>query len=101
MKRHPDSDPASSQKSEPKPQVSPSPWLAENGPRELQSLFRAVVFHPSSPILIADDDRNYQDASVGAGKLFGLRREKIIGRRLDDFLQPALATLSAKAGSNS
>ena len=77
--------------SPPEPQAPLSPWLAENGLRELQSLFRAVVFHPSSPILIADDDRNYQEASVGAGNLLGLRRENIIGRRLDDFLAPALS----------
>lgn len=77
-------------KSPPEPMGPLSPWLAENGPRELQALFRAVVFHPSSPILIADDDRNYQEASAGAGKLLGLRRENIIGRRLDEFLAPSL-----------
>ena len=65
-------------------------WLAENGPKELESLFRAIVFHPSAPILIADDDRRYQEASVGASGLLGLPREKIIGRRLDDFAVPAI-----------
>ncbi len=82
-------DPAMSPASRPEPPSLLSPWLAENGPRELQSLFRAVVFHPSSPILIADDDRNYQEASVGASEFLGLRREKIIGQRLDDFLAPS------------
>ncbi|MEQ1949587.1 MAG: PAS domain-containing protein [Bryobacteraceae bacterium] len=82
-----------SPESQPEPQIPLSPWLAENGPRELLALFRAVVFHPSSPILIADHDRNYQEASVGAGKLLGLRRENLIGRRLDDFLAPALTPL--------
>lgn len=91
--QHPHTDPALSSKSRPEPLVLLSPWLAENGPGELQSLFRAVVFHPSSPILIADDDRNYQEASVGAGKLLGLRRENIIGRRLDDFLAPSVSPL--------
>ncbi len=67
-----------------------APWLAENGPRELESLFRAIVFHPSSPILIADDERNYQEASIGAGKFFGLQREKLIGRRFDDFAMPSI-----------
>ena len=65
-------------------------WLKENGPRELESLFRAIVFHPSTPILIADDDRRYQEASFGASKLLGLPRQEIIGRSLDDFAAPAI-----------
>ncbi len=89
----------SNQESVPSPGFLPesrpplSHWLEENGPRELQALFRAVVFHPASPILIADDDRNYQEASVGAGRLLGLQREKIIGRRLDEFLAPSVSPL--------
>lgn len=65
-----------------------TPWLAENGPRELESLFRAIVFHPSTPILIADDDRNYREASIGASKFLGLPRQQIIGRRVEDFSIP-------------
>src|SRR6476659_361304 len=72
--------------SSPPPPVS---WLIENGPRELESLFRAIVYHPSSPILIADDDGSYQEASVGASKLLGVPRGNIIGRQLDDFAPPA------------
>jgi PAS domain S-box-containing protein len=64
-------------------------WLAENGPKELELLFRAIAYHPSSPILLADDDRRYMEASVGAGKLLGMPREKLIGRRLDDFAEPS------------
>ena len=64
-------------------------WLVENGPKELELLFRAIVYHPSAPILIADNDRNYRDASAGAGKLFGLPRDEIIGRRMDDFVAPS------------
>lgn len=63
-------------------------WLVENGPRELELLFRAIVYHPSAPILLTDDDGNSKDASVGVGKLLGLPREKIIGHRVDDFVQP-------------
>jgi formate hydrogenlyase transcriptional activator len=63
-------------------------WLLENGPRELELLFRAIVYHPSVPILIADNERNYREASSGAGKLLGLSRDMIIGRRLDDFADP-------------
>ena len=65
-----------------------SSWLVENGPKELALLFRAIVYHPAAPILIADNDRNYRDASAGAGKLLGLPRDEIIGCRLDDFSAP-------------
>ncbi|MFZ1006363.1 MAG: PAS domain-containing protein, partial [Candidatus Sulfotelmatobacter sp.] len=64
-------------------------WLTENGPKELELLFQAVLFHPSAPILIADNDRRYRDASSGVSKLLGLPREKIIGRKLDDFAPPS------------
>ncbi len=70
------------------PTASASRWLMENGPRELELLFRAIVYHPAAPILLADDDRQYQEASVGAGRLLGLPREQIIGRRLEDFAVP-------------
>jgi PAS domain S-box-containing protein len=63
-------------------------WLSENGPKELELLFRAIVFHPSAPILLTDDQRQYRDASVGASRLLGVPREGIIGRSLDDFTAP-------------
>ncbi len=64
-------------------------WLTENGPNELELLFRAIVFQPSAPILLADNDRRYREASVGASRLLGLPREKIIGRSLEDFAKPS------------
>jgi PAS domain S-box-containing protein len=63
-------------------------WLLENGPRELELLFRAIVFHPSVPILIADNERNYREASNGATRLLGVSRDQIIGHRIDDFASP-------------
>ncbi len=63
-------------------------WLSEHGPKELEILFRAIVFHPSAPILLADDDGQHLEASVGTSRLLGLPREEIIGRTLDDFAEP-------------
>jgi len=63
-------------------------WLVENGPRELELLFQTIVYHPSAPILITDEEGNFNDASVGMGKLLGVSREKIIGRPMHDFAQP-------------
>jgi formate hydrogenlyase transcriptional activator len=74
------------------PKGSQSPaesWLVENGPKELELLFRAIIYHPAAPILIADSDRKYWEASAGAGKLLGLPRGEIIGRQIDDFAPPA------------
>jgi PAS domain S-box-containing protein len=68
-------------------------WLSENGPKELERLFRAIVFHPYAPILLADDDGHYQEATSGATKLLGRNREEILGRKLDDFAEPSVKPL--------
>jgi formate hydrogenlyase transcriptional activator len=73
----------------PNPTVKMNAWLAENGPRELESLFRAIAYHPAAPILLADDDRQYREASMGAERLLGVSREQIIGRRFEEFATPA------------
>jgi len=69
-------------------QTQASNWLLENGPHELERLFHAIVYHPSAPILIADDQGNYHDASSGAGKLLGIPREQLIGSSLVDIVEP-------------
>ena len=79
--------PETSKTAEPKPALDS--WLLENGPKQLLTLFRAIVYHPAVPILITDNDRTYQEASAGAAKLLGVPRERIIGRKLDDFAPEA------------
>ena len=63
-------------------------WLLDTGLKQLEILFRAIVYPPAEPILITDNDRTYRDASCGAGRLFGLPRNRLIGHRLDDFAEP-------------
>ena len=63
-------------------------WLLDSGLKQLELLFRAIVYQLAEPILIVDDERNYWDASCGAGTLFGLSRDRIIGRKIDDFIEP-------------
>ena len=65
-------------------------WLIENGPKELELLLRAIIYHPSAPILITDDEGTSRDASAGAGKLLGQPREKIIGHAVDEFVDPGI-----------
>jgi PAS domain S-box-containing protein len=71
-------------------------WLLENGPKELERLFRAIVFYPSAPLLLTDSDGQYHDASIGASRLLGMPRDKIIGRKLDDFTDPGFRPTISK-----
>jgi formate hydrogenlyase transcriptional activator len=70
------------------PQPRAANWLVEKGPKELERLFRAVVFYPFAPNLLIYNDRHNHEASVGASKLLGLPREEFVGRSLDDFTDP-------------
>jgi PAS domain S-box-containing protein len=72
------------------------PWLAQHGLKEIELLLRAVLFHPSAPVLLADDDRRYLEASFGASKLLGRPREKLIGCKLDDFVEPTFKPVIAE-----
>jgi len=66
------------------------PWLAEHGPRELESLFRAIVYYPSAPILIADNNGTSQYANTAASRLLGRPEQEIVGRKIDEFAPPGL-----------
>jgi hypothetical protein len=65
----------------------------------LGDLFRAIVCHPAAPILIADNDRNYRETGMGAGKLLGLPREKIINLKSPSSGRPFWTPVSMKARS--
>jgi PAS domain S-box-containing protein len=49
--------------------------------RQLKALFESAL----DAVVIVDDDRRYVDANAAAAALFGVRREALIGLRLDDF----------------
>ena len=66
-----------------------APWLVENGLKELELLFRTVLYHPSQPILVIDSDRICLDATSGAGRLLGLSPDQIMARKIDDFAGPS------------
>ncbi len=48
--------------------------------------FKALFDSALEAVVIVDDDRRYVDANDAAATLFGVRREALIGRRLDDFV---------------
>jgi len=75
----------------------PSGWLVEDGLRELEQLFRAVLSHQSEPILIMDDSRRCLNASSGASKRFGLSIGKIIGHLIDDLVEPGTLHYTVKS----
>jgi len=50
--------------------------------RQLTALFESAL----DAVVIADDERRYVDANEAAAQLFGVRREALIGLRIDDFV---------------
>jgi formate hydrogenlyase transcriptional activator len=64
-------------------------WLQENGPKQLELLFRAIVYHPSAPVLVSDSEGNSLEMSTGAVRLLGIPREKAMGKKLADFAVPS------------
>lgn len=65
-------------------------WLTDGGLKRLERMLWALVYPSPEAILITSDDRTCTGASCGAGKLLGLPREQILGRRIDDFVDPRL-----------
>ncbi len=47
-----------------------------------------MVFHPSAPLLITDDHGKTVDASVGAARLLGIPRARLVGINLDNLVPP-------------
>ena len=58
---------------------------ARNGVRVLESAAEAAP----DVILVADDERRFVDVNRAAEDLFGLPREQILGRRIDEFFSEA------------
>ncbi|MCX6607135.1 MAG: sigma 54-interacting transcriptional regulator [Acidobacteria bacterium] len=54
----------------------------------MQLLLRAIVFHPSAPVLITDDHGKTVDASIGAARFLGIPRDRLVGVSLDELIPP-------------
>jgi formate hydrogenlyase transcriptional activator len=80
----------------PKPDNS---WLLENGPRELEFLFRTIVSYPSAPIVPADNDRHCRETSTGAAQLLALPRQAIGSRPGISEFRPAFRKNGEQAGT--
>ena len=74
-------------------QSKPEAWLLEHGPTALESLFRAIVNHPSALLLIANDHRDNFECALslldaggrivawypGAERVYGYSTEEAAG----------------------
>ena len=70
---------------------------AETELAEADRQFLALFESALEAVVIADDDRRYVDANAAAAVLFGVRREALIGLRLDDFVISTEAGGTAEA----
>lgn len=61
---------------------------AEEALRASEQLFRAVFDGALEALLIADDEGRYVDANPAACALFGLPKNELIGRRVEEFTEP-------------
>jgi PAS domain S-box-containing protein len=61
---------------------------ADQARREAEDQFRAVFESALDAILVADDDGRYVAANPAACALLGLPLEKLLGRRIADFMEP-------------
>jgi len=79
-------------------------WLEIYGPKELEQLIRAVIFHPSVPVLVTDEAGQFREASAGVARILGVPREKLLGQRITGaiapVIQPELSHLWKKFLSN-
>jgi PAS domain S-box-containing protein len=81
------------------PKVTPDAlqrtWLETAGPAETrlgrprERLLEAAADAALDIVLIADDQRRFVDLNRAAAEVLGLPREKIIGRRIEDFFSEA------------
>lgn len=75
-------------------------WLLRNGPKELDLLFRSIVYYQSAAILIVDQQGNFVEASTGAGGLLGISKGSSLGTSKGTLTQQvtALCLNSVNAG---
>jgi PAS domain S-box-containing protein len=68
------------------PEQAPRTWLQQNGPVQLELLFRSVAFRPTTRLLLVDDERTCQKASAGSGRIVGVAPAAIPLLKIDDLV---------------
>ena len=59
---------------------------ANGAQNRLQARYHAAFDRANDAMVVADDDGTYVDANDSAADLFGLPREDLLGRRIDEFV---------------